>query len=122
MKVLYNRTFFLNMLLILFISRSVYFPYHYFEKTTLREGTPKVLFIKTAAHASSAIIRSSHFRFDHGLNSHINGTLVVFAAWKFILSTLLELKLPILDKRKRILTLITRYFEGSKYKDYFFFS
>ncbi len=118
MKALYKRTFFLTILIIMFIFRPVYLPSSNHQKAISKASTLKVLLVKNTAQANSAIISNSDLKFYPGLDSHIN-ILTIIATWKFIFSTLFEFQLLILDMRKRILTLITNFFQGSKYKDSF---
>lgn len=118
MKALYKRTFLLTILMIMFIFRPVYLPLGNFEGTFSKVGTLKVMLTKNATNGNSDIINSSDLRFYPSFSSHTN-ILTILTTRKFIFSTLSELKLPIFDIRKRILSLMNNFFQGSKYKNSF---
>jgi hypothetical protein len=97
-------------------------PLYNSPKFVSKERMPRTQFVEYASNNASIILQKLQFEFEKGVDSHVNGILSIFAAWKVILASLFALNLLIIDIRKRIITLITRYFEGSKYKDSVLFS
>jgi hypothetical protein len=122
MKSLYKRKLLLIILFLLIIFRTINLLYYNSPKSVSKGRSQRILSIEYAANIASITFQKLQFEFEHGANLHMNGILSIFSTWKFILAALFVLKALLIDRRKLIITLITRYFEGSKYKDSFSFS
>lgn len=120
MKFLYKRKLLIIILVIMFIFKSMSLPHNDPGNFTSKEGNTRIQLIK-AHHDSHVLLHRVQFEFERYINAHINDVFVVFTTWKFILYSLIVLRI-IIDMRKRIAVLITSYFEGSKYKDSFHLS
>ncbi len=121
MKSLYKRKVFLVLLFILVIYRTLTFPYYNSPKSILNEKSPRAQSIEYSdGVATFSLVQK--LQFQEGVDSYINAIFIILVTWKFILASPFLLKILIIDKRKRILALITRYFEGSKYKHILSFS
>ena len=121
MKSLYKRKIFLILLFILVIYRTLTLPYYNSPKSIFNEKAPRTQSIEYSdGVATFSLVQN--LQFEQGVDSYINDVFIILVTWKFILASPFLLKILIVDKRKRILTLITRYFEGSKYKDILSFS
>lgn len=122
MNHLYKRKLFIIMLFIFILFRTLNLHYYSSPKSLSKEKPSRLLFIKYATNTAPVLFQNLHLDFNMGTNLNLNGILIVFVTWKFILASPLVLKPLIIDTRKRIIELLTSYFEGGKYKVSFFFS
>ena len=112
MKHLYKRKFFVIILFMLVLFKTLNLSYYNCPKFLPMEKASRILFIKYSANTTLVILPKLQLEFYQGINPHINSTLCLFVTWKFILVALLVLKVLIIDVRRRIIELLTSYFEG----------
>lgn len=116
MRALYKNKLFLMLLFILILFRTLNFPYYNSRKPLSTKEIEKSLFIQYTGNNNSIIFRRLQPGFEPNVTPHIALILNLFLVWTFALEPSLA-KLIIIDIRERIITLITSYFGGSKYKD-----
>lgn len=121
MKSLNRRKVFLIVLAICIIFRTLNFTYQNSLKKISHGRSPLRISAEYDNNNSTIIFQKLQLGFENDLNSNSNGMLSILVAWKLMLASLFVLKILIIDKRKRIITLITRYFQGGEYKEPFCF-
>lgn len=121
MKFLHKKKTLLTLFFILIIIRTLTWT-SYNEKFISEENAPKAFITQYTNNDVTVILPKSQIRlanakFNNNLNWTIMGILNSFLIWELILSQFNILNILIIDRRKRIIQLITRYLEGGKYKD-----
>jgi ATP-dependent phosphoenolpyruvate carboxykinase len=114
---LYRRKKFLLVLFLLIIIKSCNLSDYNLLKLNINENVSKSAFKENDTSSISIILRKAHFEYEDNVGTNDNNTSNLYTISKFVFLALFILKVLITDRRKQILVLITRYFEGSKYKD-----
>ena len=116
MKCFYRRKKILVVLFLLVVIKSCNLSDYNLLKLNINENVSKSVFKENDTTSICIILRKAHFEFEDTVGTDDNNTLNIYTISKFVFLTIFILKLLITDRRKQILVLITRYFEGSKYK------
>jgi hypothetical protein len=120
-KSIFNRKLILVILFILIVFRTLDLPCFNPSKPVSKTRTQRIRVIEYTGNTAAGILQRLQFQFEQGVDTNLNCILIVFAAWRFILVLLFVINVPVIDRRKQIIKLITLYFEGSKYKNIFSF-
>lgn len=119
MRYLYKKRSFIAILIIWIVLSALILPYSNSPEFITGEETPTLRSFKIHGNDTFIIMPRKQYQFNIGLDSNINGSLNVSAAWQYVLVLQLTLLVLSIDKRKQIIALIISHFVGSKYKDSF---
>jgi len=125
MKYFYNRRLFISILFILLVVCTTILPSNDFPKFISDERTPSLqvegrvpslqLFEGNFVDTSIMLPRTQ-YNLKCNVNSNSNNIFGIYETPKFVLALQLALQVSVIDRRKQIIALIIRHFEGGKYK------
>lgn len=124
MKYVYKRKIFISILfflLILLVFRTFTLTYNDFPKFISEDSTPRLQLNDNGFKDSLIILPRTQYKSNYSVNSYTGSTFGMLKTWEFVFVLQLALQIIVIDRRKQIITLIIRHYEGSKYKDPFSF-
>jgi len=86
-------------------------------QSTQTEEKPSITFIKEKSNSTPILVQKQQLDYELSIYPNLNPTCSNFIKFEIRIEPLFILIVLIIDRRKRIIGLLTSYFEGNKYKD-----
>jgi hypothetical protein len=119
MKYTYKRKIYVPLLFFLLVTllfRTFALAYHDFPDFVSQDSAPVIRLIDNEFGDSLLLLPKTNNRDSFSDALLFNSIFISFKSREFVFVLLLALQIILFDRRKQIITLILRHFEGGKYK------
>lgn len=120
MRYLYKRELYIPILfflLILLVSQTLILPYNDSRKFASEDIATAFKLIENEHNDTLIVLPKTQYKFSYNTSSYITSIFGIFSMWESILALQFAFQVISIDKRKQIIALIIRHFEGGKYKE-----